>query len=131
MDDAGAVRGLEALKRIFDDRRDLAERQVRLATKALVEPLPVQTLEGDPEAPIAVLSCAENPGDIRRLDRRGDRRLALEPGDEIGVLGGLFVEDLERDVLAAFALRGIHLTHATLADETPHFVQPAHDRAER
>ena len=62
------MRGVQALKRVLDDRRDFGEREVLLATEPLVEPLPDEPLEGDPEPAVLLLAGAEDRGDVGRLD---------------------------------------------------------------
>src|SRR5207249_7406202 len=105
MHDMRGVRGVESLERVLDDRRDLGEREVLLATKPLVETLADETLERDPESTVLLFSRSEDGRDERRLDLLGDVGLAIEARDEIGVLRRALMEDLERDLLSAASFR--------------------------
>ena len=131
MDDVCVVRGAQALERVLDDRRDLGEGEVLLAAEPLVEPLADEALERDPEPAVLLLAGAQDGRDEGRLDLLGDVRFAIEARDEVRVLGGPLVEDLEGDLLAASALRSVHLAHPTLADQPADLVDPADYRSWR
>ena len=94
-------------------------------------PSPDEALEGDPQAAVLLLAGAEDGRHERRLDLLGDVRFAIEARDQIRVLGGTFVEDFEGDLLAASALRSVHLAHPTLADQPADLVDPADYRSWR
>src|SRR5207248_2678446 len=116
MNDMRVVRGGQALERIFDDGRDLGEGEVLLTTEPLVEAFADEPLEGDPQAAVLLLARPEDGGDERRLDLLRDVRFAIEARDEVRVLGGTLVKDLEGDLFASAPLRSVHLTHPTLPD---------------
>jgi hypothetical protein len=59
------------------------------------------------------------------MDLGGDGRLPVEAGDQVPVLRGLVVQDLDGDLLAARALGGVDLAHAARPDEAAHLVDTA------
>ena len=120
VDDASCVRGRQTLERVVQNRRDVTEGQVLLATEPLVETLAFESLEGAPESPVAVIACPEDARDLRRLDVGGGGRLSLEASDEVGVLRCAFVQHLEGHLLACPAIGGVNLSHPSATNQPLH-----------
>src|SRR5690606_17883339 len=131
VNDVCVVGRAEPLERVFDDRSHLGEGQVLLTTQALVEPLPHQPLEGDPKAPVLLLPGSQDGRDERRLDLLGDARLPVEAGDQVGILSGTLVKDLQGELLASTPFGGVNLSHSALTDQSANLVDPTDYRSRR
>ncbi len=118
-------------KRVFDDRRNFGERQILFAAKAFIEAFPDEPLEGNPQSAVLLFARPQYRGHERRLDLFRDVGFAVEARDEIGVLGGPLVKNFEGDLLPSTPFRGIHLTHAALANQPANLVDPADYRSRR
>ena len=70
-------------------------------------------------APVGVVAGFVDDDDVGVVQGRGGARLLLETADSLGVVGGVFGQDLQGDFPAEPAVSGpIHLAHASTAKRT-------------
>ena len=118
MDDAVAVRVVEALAGLLDDRDRLVNLDPAVVAQDLRAGLALDVLHHD-EVPARGLVQAgvEDLHDVRVHQARGGLRLALEAGDECGVIREVLGEQLDGHLaLQAQVEREVHGGHPAEAE---------------
>jgi hypothetical protein len=109
------VQVAEPVERLPYEPNRLRHRQLLAAVEHLVERLAVEELHGD-EVPAAALADLVGPDHVRVVELRQQPRLALEPGQQPGVLRAARREDLQGHRLAEGVGGLVHAPHLPLAE---------------
>ena len=118
VDDALVVGGVQGAADLAPDVDHLLDRQPADAAQALVQILAFEELHDDERRPIVVAIEVGDLDDVRVAQRRDRARLVLEALVDIGVGGGLAVQDLDGEQApGAHVPCRIHRSHAPAAKE--------------
>ena len=117
VDDALGVRFGQRLAHLIHDVDDAAQRLRAVALDLLIPVATVEEFEHHEERAIGHATHVRDFDDVFVADRRGRQRLLVEARDDLGVLGQLSVEHLDRDAsLDQRVLALVHRAHTAFAD---------------
>ncbi len=114
--DAARVRGVERPRHLGDDVRGARRVQALLGAHERAQVRALDVAHGDVQGPVVALARVVDRDDVGVVDRGGGARLAYEALAEVGVLGQLRGDELQRDGAVEVELeRPVDHAHAAAA----------------